>query len=93
MFGPPSLYPCPSPLFDVGTELRFPAGTVVSSPEAPLTGMLLVMHGDLTVDGDPRGPGNVIGRWELLEEVTVKAETDVRLIAVDRADYEAALTG
>lgn len=65
----------------------------MSSPEAPLTGMLLVMQGELTVDGDPRGAGNVIGRWELLEEVTVKAETDVRLIAVDRADYEAALTG
>jgi hypothetical protein len=65
----------------------------VSSPDAPLTGMLLVMQGDLTVDGDPRGPGHVIGRWELLEEVTVEAETDVRLIAVDRADYEAAATG
>ena len=51
------------------------------------------MQGELTVDGDPRGPGHVIGRWELLEEVTVKAETDARLIAVDRADYEAALTG
>ena len=65
----------------------------MSSPDAPLTGMLLVMQGELTVDGDPRGPGHVIGRWELLEEVTVKAETDARLIAVDRADYEAALTG
>jgi len=65
----------------------------VSSPEAPLTGMLLVMQGELTVDGDPRGPGHVVGRWELLEEVTVRAETDALLIAVDRADYEAALTG
>lgn len=65
----------------------------MSSPEAPLTGMLLVMQGELTVDGDPRGPGHVVGRWELLEEVTVRAETDALLIAVDRADYEAALTG
>ena len=51
------------------------------------------MQGVLTVDGDERGPGHTIGRWERLDEVTVKAETDVRLIAVDRADYEAALSG
>jgi hypothetical protein len=65
----------------------------VSSPDEPLTGLLMVMQGVLTVDDDERGPGHVIGRWERLDEVTVKAETDVRLIAVDRADYEAALSG
>jgi len=51
------------------------------------------MQGVLTVDGDERGPGQAIGRWERLDEVTVKAETEVRLVAVDDADYEAALTG
>ena len=51
------------------------------------------MQGVLTVDEDERGPGHTIGQWEKLDEVTVKAETDVRLISVDRADYEAALTG
>jgi hypothetical protein len=65
----------------------------VSSPDEPLAGLLMVMQGVLTVDDDERGPGHVIGRWEQLDEVTVKAETDVRLIAVDRADYEAALSG
>ncbi len=80
-------------LIDVGTELRFAAGTVVSSPDEPRPGMLLVMQGLLTVDEEQRGPGHTIGRWESLEEVRVVAETDVRLIAVDRADYEAAVSG
>ncbi len=65
----------------------------MSSPDKPRGGMLLVMQGVLTVDEDERGPGQTIGQWEKLDEVTVKAETDVRLISVDRADYEAALTG
>jgi hypothetical protein len=55
--------------------------------------MLLVMQGVLEVDGDERGAGHTIGRWERLDEVTVKAVTDVRVVAVDRADYEAAETG
>jgi hypothetical protein len=65
----------------------------VSSPDDPAAGLLMVMQGVLTVDDDERGPGQVIGRWERLDAVTVKAETDVRLISVDRADYEAALSG
>jgi hypothetical protein len=65
----------------------------VASPDEPRSGLLLVLQGDLSVDGDLRGPGHVLGRWERLDEVTVKAETDVRLVAVDRADYEAAATG
>jgi len=56
--------------------------------------MLLVMQGVLKVgDDEERGPGQTIGRWEPLEEVRVVAETDVRLVAVDRADWEAAQTG
>ncbi len=55
--------------------------------------MLLVMQGVLTVDDDERGPGQVIGQWERLDEVTVVAQTDVRVVAVDRADYEAAQMG
>jgi hypothetical protein len=51
------------------------------------------MQGVVTVDGDERGPGHVIGRWERLDEVTVVAETDVRVVTVDRADWEAAETG
>jgi hypothetical protein len=80
-------------LIDVGSELRLPAGTVVSSPEKPRAGVLLVLQGVVTVDDDDRGPGHVIGRWERLDRVRVIAETDVRLVAVDRADWEAAETG
>jgi hypothetical protein len=81
-------------LIDIGTELRFAAGAVVSSPDEPRGGMLLVMQGLLRVgDDDDRGPGHVVGQWERLDEVQVVAETDVRLVAIDRADWEAAQTG
>jgi hypothetical protein len=74
--------------------LSFPAGAVVSSPDEPRSGLLLVMHGVLTIDDeDERGPGNVIGQWERLDEIRVVAQTDVRLVTVDRADWEAAQTG
>ena len=51
------------------------------------------MQGVLSVDDDERGPGHVLGRWESFGEVTVRAVTDVRLVAVDHADWEAAQTG
>ena len=52
------------------------------------------MQGVLVVDDDDeRGAGHVVGRWESFDEITVRAETNVRLIAVDRADWEAAQTG
>jgi hypothetical protein len=70
------------------------------SPDEPLEGLLLVMQGVLTVETpageDERGPGNVIGQWERLDgsdEVRVVAQTDVRLVAVDRAAWEAAQAG
>jgi hypothetical protein len=55
--------------------------------------VLLVLQGVLEVDDDERGPGHVVGRWERLDEVTVVAQTDARVIALDRADWEAAETG
>jgi hypothetical protein len=62
--------------------------------------MLLVMQGILTVESpsgeDERGPGNVIGQWERLDGsdgVRVVAQTDVRLVAIDRAAWEAAQAG
>jgi hypothetical protein len=72
----------------------------VVSPEEPRDGLLLVMQGMLTVESpageDERGPGNVIGQWERLDgsdEVRVVAQTDVRLVAVDRAAWDAAQAG
>ena len=65
----------------------------MSSPEDPLAGVLLVLQGVLEVDGEERGPGQVVGRVERLEEVRVVALTDARVVAVDRADWQAAETG
>ena len=73
---------------------------MVVSPDEPRDGLLLVLHGVLAVESpageDERGPGNVIGQWERLDgsdDVSVVAQTDVRLVAVDRAAWEAAQTG
>lgn len=87
-------------LMDVGSEVSFDEGQVLVEPGLPVNGVFLVLQGVLTVaspDGeDERGPGQVIGEWEKLdgsEDVRVTAMSEVRLLAVDRASYEAALTG
>ncbi len=66
----------------------------------PMSGLLLVLQGVLVVESadgeDERGPGNVVGQWERLDgsdDVRVVARSDVRLVAVDRAAWEAAQTG
>ncbi len=66
----------------------------------PMSGLLLVLQGLLVVESrggeEERGPGNVIGQWERLDgsdDVRVVARTDVRVVAVDRAAWEAAQTG
>ena len=66
----------------------------------PVSGLFLILHGVLLVETPleeyERGAGHVVGEWEKLdgsEDVRVTAKTEVRLIAVDRAAYEAALTG
>lgn len=66
----------------------------------PMSGLLLVLQGVLVVESangeDERGPGNVVGQWERLDgsdDVRVVASSDVRLVAVDRAAWEAAQTG
>jgi len=73
---------------------------VLVEPGQPVSGLFLVLHGVLFVETPQeayeRGAGNVVGEWEKLdgtEDVRVTAKTDVRLVAVDRAAYEAALTG
>jgi hypothetical protein len=68
-------------------------GQVVSSPEDPCGGVLLVLQGVLEVDGEERGPGHVVGRWERLDQVHVVAQTDARVVALDHADWQAAELG
>jgi CRP-like cAMP-binding protein len=84
----------------VGSEVAFDEGHVLVDEERSVGGLYLVMNGILLVETPieqyERGPGHVLGEWEKLdgsEDVRVTAQTDVRLIAIDRADYEAALTG
>ncbi len=69
-------------------------------PGTPVSGIFLVLHGVLRVETPhetvERGAGQVVGEWEKLDgsdDVRVTTETEVRLVAVDRAAYEAALTG
>jgi CRP-like cAMP-binding protein len=73
---------------------------VLVEPGIPVSGIFLILHGDLLVQTPleeyERGAGQIVGEWEKLdgsEDIRVVAKTDVRLIAVDRASYEAALTG
>ncbi|MDX6474793.1 MAG: hypothetical protein QOH95_304 [Gaiellaceae bacterium] len=69
-------------------------------PGVPVSGLFLILHGVLLVQAPQeeyeRGSGNVVGEWEKLdgtEDVRVTAKTEVRLVAVDHAAYEAALSG
>ncbi len=84
----------------MGSELALDEGVVLVEPGTPVSGIFLVLHGVLRVETShetvERGAGQVVGEWEKLdgsEDVRVTAETEVRLVAVDRAAYEAALTG
>jgi CRP-like cAMP-binding protein len=84
----------------VGSELALDEGAVLVDPDMPASGIFLVLHGVLRVETphetSERGPGQIVGEWEKLDGsdgVRVTAQTEVRLVAVDRAAYEAALTG
>jgi CRP-like cAMP-binding protein len=84
----------------VGSELELPEGHVLVEPGIPVSSLFMIRHGLLRVETPleeyEKGPGQIVGDVEKLdgtEDVRVTAQTDVRLVAVDRAAYEAALTG
>ena len=69
-------------------------------PDRPSAGLYLVLQGVLLVttphDEYERGPGQVVGEWEKLDgsdDIRVTAKTEARLVAIDRAAYEAAMSG
>lgn len=69
-------------------------------PGEPAPALFMVLHGVLRVETPleeyERGAGTVVGDVEKLdgsEDVRVVAQTDARLVVVDRASYEAALSG
>jgi CRP-like cAMP-binding protein len=84
----------------VGSEVHLDEGHVLVDREHAASTLFLVLQGVLLVETPheeyERGAGQVVGEWEKLDgsdEIRVTAQSEVRLIAVDRADYEAALTG
>jgi CRP-like cAMP-binding protein len=87
-------------LLDVGSEAVVMEGHVLVDPDEPVHALYLVLHGVLRVETPletyERGAGTVVGDVEKLdgsEDVRVVAQTDARLVIVDRAAYEAALSG
>ena len=69
-------------------------------PGEPVRALFMVLHGVLLVETPlesyERGAGAIVGDVERLdgsEDVRVVAKTDARLVVVDRAAYEAALSG
>jgi CRP-like cAMP-binding protein len=87
-------------LIDVGSQVELDEGEVVWDDSHDAASLFLVLNGLLEVETrrgrDERGPGQVVGDLERLdgtEDVRVVAVTEARIVAVDRAAYEAALFG
>jgi CRP-like cAMP-binding protein len=88
-------------LLDVGSQLEVAEGQVLVDPDdEPVHGLFMVLHGVLRVETPSeeyeRGAGSVVGVIEKLDgsdRVRVTALTEARLVVVDRAAYQAALTG
>jgi CRP-like cAMP-binding protein len=81
----------------VGSEVRFLAGKVLIERGQPGTGLFVVVDGTLVVEAPERtrefGPGAVVGERALLSEdgtrtARVRAQTNVVLVAVDRAEVD-----
>jgi CRP-like cAMP-binding protein len=89
-------------LLDVGSDCEFDAGHVIIERGQPGSGLYLIQHGTVRVEAPERtvelGPGEVVGERALdadggVRSARVICVTDVRAVAVDRAAYEAALSG
>jgi CRP-like cAMP-binding protein len=79
------------------TEVDVRAGRPLTQPGAPGTGMFFVCNGTVEVEAREStrelGPGDFFGELALLTEggtrtARVRAKTDVRCIAFDRASFE-----
>jgi len=82
---------------DIATEVLVPAGQVMIRPYDPGLGMFIVEDGTVVVElgGDREvmlGPGEFFGELALLipegvRAARVRAETDVRCLAIGRDDF------
>lgn len=84
-------------LAGAATEVEVTAGRPLTQPGAPGTGMFFVCDGTVEVEARESmrelGPGDFFGELALLTEggtrtARVRAKTDVRCIAFDRAGFE-----
>jgi CRP-like cAMP-binding protein len=81
----------------VGVELEFPAGHVLIERGQPGSGVYVILDGMVVVEAPegnlPFGAGSLVGERALLSEqgrraARVRATTDLRVIAVDRQEFE-----
>lgn len=84
-------------LQEVGTESVVPAGRMLIERGHPGTGLYVVVEGTVIVEAPDEtrefGPGSLIGERALLtpagvRAARVRAVTDVRVLAVDRIEFE-----
>jgi CRP-like cAMP-binding protein len=83
-------------LAQIVTEAEVPAGQVLTRPYDPGLGMFVIEQGTVTVELQDReiglGPGEFFGELALLipegvRAARVRAETDVRVLAIGRDDF------
>jgi len=81
----------------VGTESTFTEGQVLIEHGRPGTGLYVILDGTVVIDAPEgtreRGAGACVGERALfaadgLRTARVRAVTDVRVLAVDRSDFE-----
>jgi len=84
-------------LAGAASEVDAPAGQPLTQPGAAGSGMFFVVQGAVEVEARESwrelGPGNLFGELALLTEdgtrtARVRAKTDVRCVAFDRAGFE-----
>jgi CRP-like cAMP-binding protein len=78
-------------------ETRLPAGTIVFRQGDRGDRFYVIADGEVEIEGKRHGPGGFFGEIALLKDVprtaTVTAVTDVRLLALEREEFIAAVTG
>jgi len=78
-------------------ETRLPAGTLVFRQGDPGDRFYVIADGEVEIEGKRHGPGGFFGEIALLKDVprtaTVTTVTDVRLLALEREEFIAAVTG
>ena len=83
---------------ELTVELEIPAGQTLARADDPGSGMFVIEEGTVVVEGRGRhvielGPGEFVGELALLvpesiRAARVRAKTDVRCLAISRADFE-----